>query len=401
MPMPGRGASPACWLQLLLLTVAVPAGLPGLPLPALAQEPIAPSEVEPWVTDKSTAWSKPVLDVTDLGDEGWAVFDRHGVDMGFGRLGAGKKADMMGMVSRWGRREVVIYGQRNVMRCIRLLLTPFCETSQPLFRVDALEVRVGNRVDRLEGGDSRFRLSAPLAEALAQPATPPPPMWVRLTLGGGAETVTQPIGEATVRALQTIYRLPLNAKKGPLPPGRERPVPQPGSVAADPLPPRLASSLPSVAGDHWRRGEGVPWSVPVVVRDRFEGDVVGVFDRDVQRAALLNREVGLVSLWGRSAIWLHAYATKMALSYVSLPIQHPTLQLGERSFALQGDHNRFAVDDVLAAALRSATPGTVILSFTSTNGEVLRTRIGDGTVRAWATVYQPVSAPANVKPERR
>ncbi|MFM9073900.1 MAG: hypothetical protein ACKOOC_10990, partial [Cyanobium sp.] len=302
----------------------------GVPLPAMAQEPLAPSELEPWVSDKRLPWSKPVLDVPEQGDEGWAVFDRHGVDMGFGRLGAGKKADMMGMVSRWGRREVVIYGQRNVMRCVRILLTPICENKQPLFRVDALEVRVGNRVERLEGSDSRFRISAPLAEALARSATPPPPMWVRLSLGGGAETVSLPIGEATVRALQTIHSLPLNAKNGPLPPGQQRPVPQPGSVAADPRPPQLASSLPSVNAENWRLGDGVPWSVPVVVRDRFEGDFVGVFDRDVQRQALVNREVGLVSLWGRSAIWLQAYAVTVEVSYASLPIQQPTLQLGER-----------------------------------------------------------------------
>ncbi|MEB3324768.1 MAG: hypothetical protein VKM17_05465, partial [Cyanobacteriota bacterium] len=107
-----------------------------------------------------------------------------------------------------------------------------------------------------------------------------------------------------------------------------------------------------------------------------------------------NREVGLVSLWGRPAIWLQAYATKVELSYASLPIQNPTLQLGERSFALKGDNNRFAVDDALAAALRTATPGTVSLSFTSKDGQLLRTRIGDGTVKAWATIYQPVLAPA-------
>ncbi|MFN6351253.1 MAG: hypothetical protein ACK40D_00035 [Cyanobacteriota bacterium] len=384
----GQGALPACWCLLLVLA----AGL----APAQSQEALAPSELEPWVTDKRLPWSKPVLDVPEQGDEGWAVFDRHGVDMSFGRLGAGKKADRLGMLSRWGRREVVIYGQRNVTRCVRILLTPICENLQPLFRVDALEVRVGNRVERLEGSDSRFRLSAPLAEALAQPSTPPPAMWVRLILGSGAETVSLPIGEATVSALQTISRLPLDSKNGPLPPGRQRPMPQPGSVAADPLPRQLANSLPRVAADHWRLGDGVPWSEPVVVRDRFEGDFVGVFDRDVQRAALLNREVGLVSLWGRAAIWLQAYVTKVELSYASLPIQQPTLQLGERSFALKGDNNRFAVDDGLAAALRTATPGTVSLSFTSKEGELLRYRIGDGTVKAWATVYQPVSAPASV-----
>jgi hypothetical protein len=366
--------------------------------PAQSQEALAPSELEPWVTDKRLPWSKPVLDVPEQGDEGWAVFDRHGVDMSFGRLGAGKKADRLGMLSRWGRREVVIYGQRNVTRCVRILLTPICENLQPLFRVDALEVRVGNRVERLEGSDSRFRLSAPLAEALAQAATPPPPMWVRLTLGGGAETVSLPIGEATVRALQTINSLPLRSKNGPLPPGQQRPAPQPGSVAADPVPPQLASSLPSVNAENWRLGDGVPWSVPVVVRDRFEGDFVGVFDRDVQRQALANREVGLVSLWGRPAIWLQAYAAKLELSYASLPIEQATLHLGERSFALKGENNRFPVDDALAAALRSATPGTVSLSFTSGEGNVLRYRIGDNTVRAWATVYQAVAAPANLKP---
>ncbi len=387
-----QGAAPACWGLLLVFA----AGL----APALGQEALAPSELEPWVTDKRLPWSKPVLDVPEQGDEGWAVFDRHGVDMSFGRLGAGKKADRLGMLSRWGRREVVIYGQRNVTRCVRILLTPICENLQPLFRVDALEVRVGNRVERLEGSDSRFRLSAPLAEALAQAATPPPPMWVRLTLGGGAETVSLPIGEATVRALQTINSLPLRSKNGPLPPGQQRPAPQPGSVAADPVPPQLASSLPSVNAENWRLGDGVPWSVPVVVRDRFEGDFVGVFDRDVQRQALANREVGLVSLWGRPAIWLQAYAAKLELSYASLPIEQATLHLGERSFALKGENNRFPVDDALAAALRSATPGTVSLSFTTGEGNVLRYRIGDNTVRAWATVYQAVATPASLKPEQ-
>ncbi len=65
IPSPACGAMPIRGSLLILLTVAVPAGLPG-PLPrALAQEPIAPAEVESWVTDKGTAWAKPVLDVTD------------------------------------------------------------------------------------------------------------------------------------------------------------------------------------------------------------------------------------------------------------------------------------------------------------------------------------------------
>lgn len=51
------------------------------------------------------------------------------------------------------------------------------------------------------------------------------------------------------------------------------------------------------------------------------------------------------------------------------------------------------IDNGLAAAQRSATPGSVSLFFTSQNGDMLRFRIGDDTVQAWALIYQPVSAP--------
>ncbi len=259
---------------------------------------------------------------------------------------------------------------------------------------------MGNRVERLDGSHGRFRLSAPLLEALLQSATPPPRMWVRLTVGGGSETVTHPIGDGTVKALQMLASLPLNSNAAPLPPARERPVPQPGTVAAEPPPPQLAS-LPSVDGDDWRLMEGVIWSTPVLVRDRFEGDFVGVFDRDTQRATLLKREMGLVSLWGRAAIWLHAYLSQVELSYASLPIQRPTLQLGERSFVLKGANNRFPVEDDLAAALRSASPGSVSLSFTRTDGQAFRFRSGDDTVRAWATIYQPAAPPSPLRSQRR
>lgn len=55
-----------------------------------------------------------------------------------------------------------------------------------------------------------------------------------------------------------------DAAAGPGPAAR----PQPGSVVADPLPPQLVSILPSVEAENWRLKDGVPWSVPVVARDR-------------------------------------------------------------------------------------------------------------------------------------
>jgi hypothetical protein len=52
-----------------------------------------------------------------------------------------------------------------------------------------------------------------------------------------------------------------------------------------------------VDGATWRFNDNLPWSVPVVVKDEFNGDYVAVFDRDYQKRDLNAYESGLISNW--------------------------------------------------------------------------------------------------------
>ena len=94
----------ACWGLLALIAATLSGALP----PLLAQQPIGGGELEPWANG-------------------------NGVDLGFGMLGSWVRVHRIGQISRWGRREVVIYGQRMVTRCLSLLSRRSATTRSPCF----------------------------------------------------------------------------------------------------------------------------------------------------------------------------------------------------------------------------------------------------------------------------
>jgi hypothetical protein len=117
----------------------------------------------------------------------------------------------------------------------------------------------------------------------------PQPVLLRLTLAGGHDTVTHPIGEPTVKAWQVIYQ------------DASQPVPDALSSlpavapSPPPIPSGLRAALPVVEGATWRINDDLPWSVPVLVKDDFDGEYVAVFDRDYQKNDWNTHESGLIS----------------------------------------------------------------------------------------------------------
>lgn len=151
----------------------------------------------------------------------------------------------------------------------------------------------------------------------------------------------------------------------------------------------------------------VPWSEPVVVRDPFEGEFVGIFDRHFFYSRVLNTSARLevVSLWSpdkirflltyrdrdcnfSSSTFHHQTLSRDCLvSNAALKITDVYLKLGEEVFRLEGSNSRFEVDEKLATALKNSPPGNVDIRLIVENGETVDSEIGEETVKAWQSIY--------------
>ncbi len=151
----------------------------------------------------------------------------------------------------------------------------------------------------------------------------------------------------------------------------------------------------------------VPWSEPVVVRDPFEGEFIGIFDRHFFYSRVLNTSARLevVSLWSPDTIrFLLAYRDRdcnfsstafyhqtlsrdCLVSNAALKITDVYLKLGEEVFRLEGSNSRFEVDQKLATALKNSPPGNVDIRLVVENGETVDSKIGEETVKAWQSIY--------------
>lgn len=151
----------------------------------------------------------------------------------------------------------------------------------------------------------------------------------------------------------------------------------------------------------------VPWSEPVVVRDPFEGEFVGIFDRHFFYSRVLNTSARLevVSLWSpdkirfllayrdrdcnfSSSTFYHQTLSRDCLtSNAALKITDVYLKLGEEVFRLEGSNSRFEVNQKLATALKNSPPGNVDIRLIVENGETVDSKIGEETVEAWQSIY--------------
>jgi hypothetical protein len=151
----------------------------------------------------------------------------------------------------------------------------------------------------------------------------------------------------------------------------------------------------------------VPWSQPVRIVDPFEGNYVGIFDRNYFFRYFLDTyaRIEVVSLWSRnSARFLVTYSDRDCLSgnsfhyagllggrclgsHRALKVTGLSIKIGEQVFRLEGENSTFAVNDELAAALKNSPSGNVSIRLAAENGAVVDSEIGKGTVKGWKTIY--------------
>lgn len=170
---------------------------------------------------------------------------------------------------------------------------------------------------------------------------------------------------------------------------------------------KVSKKLPTVSSAALGTNMNVPWSQPVRIIDPFEGDYVGIFDRNYfyRRFLDTNARVEVVSLWSLNSIrFLLAYRDRDCLSghsfnYIgslgvdcstfnaALSITNLLLKIGDRVFRLEGQNSTFAVSDELAAALKNSPTGNVSIRLVAESGEAVDSEIGEGTVKAWKDIY--------------
>lgn len=169
---------------------------------------------------------------------------------------------------------------------------------------------------------------------------------------------------------------------------------------------KVSTELPIVKSAALGTNLDVPWSKPVRIADPFEGDYVGIFDKNYFFRRFLGTyaRIEVVSLWSQNSVrFLLTYSDRDCLSghsfYTSLsgvrclrsnmPLKVTSLfiKIGERVFRLEGQNSTFAVSDELAAALKNSPAENVSIRLVAESGEAVDSEIGSGTVKAWKAIY--------------
>jgi hypothetical protein len=182
--------------------------------------------------------------------------------------------------------------------------------------------------------------------------------------------------------------------------------------------PRMATAsteLPVVKSAALGTDMNVPWSKPVRIDDPFEGNYVGIFDRNYFRRNVINNaRVEVISLWSRNSVrvllayrdrncsygsYYHAFRgiptyhafggiPTCLVSNNTLKITNLYIKLGDRVFRLEGNNGTFTVSNELATALKnSPAEKNVSIRLLSEGGESIDSEIGKKTVEAWKAIY--------------
>lgn len=184
------------------------------------------------------------------------------------------------------------------------------------------------------------------------------------------------------------------------------------------------AALPIVRSSILQPDLRVPWSQPVRLIDAFEGESLAVFDQNYFSRSFRNRngQVKVTSLWKPDSVRvllsyagrectiaqrsfpLHRrlYASKFGYYYPfddgfpdsvcivnsgTEKITGLSVKVGERVFQLENKNGQFPISSELAAALKTAPEQNVQLRATADNGEIVDSSIGQGTIRAWRSIY--------------
>lgn len=168
----------------------------------------------------------------------------------------------------------------------------------------------------------------------------------------------------------------------------------------------ISQKLPIVRSAALGTNIDVPWSQPVKIVDPFEGEGVGIFDKNYFYKRLLNTNtrVQVISLWQRESIrLLLAYSDRNCISGYSfyptlsgrdclatnaaLNVTNLFIKIGDRVFRLQGQNGKFQVSDQLAAALKKSPTQNVSIRLVTESGETVDSEVGKGTVQGWKAIY--------------
>lgn len=169
---------------------------------------------------------------------------------------------------------------------------------------------------------------------------------------------------------------------------------------------KVSQKLPVVESAALSTNIDVPWSQPVKIVDPFEGEDVGIFDKNYFYKRLLNNNtwVEVISLWQRDSIRLllaysdrncfsgHSFYTDLSgidcvTSDTALNVTNLFIKIGDRVFRLSGQNGKFQVNNDLAAALKKSPTKNVSIRLVTESGETVDTEIGKSTVQGWKAIY--------------
>ncbi|MDZ8108935.1 MAG: hypothetical protein RM338_25380 [Nostoc sp. DedQUE12a] len=150
----------------------------------------------------------------------------------------------------------------------------------------------------------------------------------------------------------------------------------------------------------------VPWSKPVRILDPFEGEFLGVFDRNYLGGYLYrNGSKQVISLWTPSSVRLLVtvnsgqakssfytagtlYPRPDYLRFVTTQkVDKLLIKVREKVFQLDGSTGTFVVNQELATALKNAPDENLDIRLVLEGGQTVDSEIGKGTVKAWRSIY--------------
>ncbi|MEH2225106.1 hypothetical protein [Nostoc sp.] len=169
---------------------------------------------------------------------------------------------------------------------------------------------------------------------------------------------------------------------------------------------QASSDLPMVKSAGLSPEMDVPWSKAVKIVDPFEGEFVGVFDRNSLGGYLFREgSTQVISLWTPSSIRVlvtvnsgqarssfytagRVYPRPDYFRFVTTKkVDKLLLKVREKVFQLDGSNGTFAVSKELATALKNAPDENLDIRLVLEGGQTVDSEIGKGTVKAWRTIY--------------
>ncbi|MBD2000087.1 hypothetical protein H6G00_26335 [Leptolyngbya sp. FACHB-541] len=181
-----------------------------------------------------------------------------------------------------------------------------------------------------------------------------------------------------------------------------------GILATSAISVEAATDLRSVDSAALGTSRSLPWSEPVQINDPFEGNFIGVFDRNYFYGRFLNTttRIEVQSLWSPESVrfllvtrdrdclnqpFHYGLSSDLDCSEFNNArnITELSIRINDQVFQVSGQNSTFPVSSELAQALQTAPQGNVSIRLVTESGETIDSEIGQETVEAWRTVYTP------------